>query len=65
MAPVLSHEFVGPEIEGGAGVGAPIDVGVIAALDIDHEAVDRLAPAHEAKLERPAGGERSRLTAPD
>jgi hypothetical protein len=35
MAAVLGHELVGPEIEHRPGVGAAIDIGVIAAVDID------------------------------
>ena len=37
----------------------------LTSLSDPDEAVDRLAPPHEAELDRPAGGERSRLTAPD
>ena len=52
VAAVLGEEFVGPEIERRAHVGAAIDVRVIPAVVVDDEAVDARAVTLETELAR-------------
>src|SRR5207247_2047197 len=61
---VLGEEFVGPEVERRADVRATVDVGVVAAVEVDDESTHAAPAALETDRRRAAGGHARRRAAP-